>query len=223
MNKLYGSSLVLSKNPKKLIILLHGYGDYAENFISLAHLLKIGTKGINFYVPNAPFSLPQTSLGRQWFNPYPNNIHYDEVGLKEKNLMKNECKISTELLKKYIDILCLSNKLLYEDCFLIGFSQGAMIAYELGIFLKKKLAGCVMLSGRILSNYNENDNLFTKTPLLIIHGSDDDIVYPKHFTESCRIAKSNGFCLEKYLVDNERHNISEKMLQLVQNFLIKYM
>ena len=75
----------------------------------------------------------------------------------------------------------------------------------------------------VLSNHDENENLFTKTPLLIIHGSDDDIVNLKHFTESCKIAKSKGFCLEKYLIDNERHNISEKMLQLVQNFIIKYM
>ena len=39
MKKLDGRSIVFNKKPKKLIFLLHGYGDNADNFIPLAELL----------------------------------------------------------------------------------------------------------------------------------------------------------------------------------------
>lgn len=222
-NKIDGLSYLLHDNPKKLVILLHGYGDNAENFIPLAKYLNNNTFKANFFAPNAPSIVPQYPTGRQWFDPYPNGVHYNEVGQAEKIIMQKECKVSIEQLTEYINRLCLINNLLYKDCFLIGFSQGAMIAYELGNFLREKFAGCVMLSGRILSSKKFNNNLFFKTPLLIIHGDSDDIVNPKCFREACLIAQNNGFILEEHLIKGEGHTISSKILEIVQIFLKKYM
>ena len=97
-----------------------------------------------------------------------------------------------------------------------------MIAYELGSFIKKTFSGCVMLSGRVLSPQNLGSNIFIKTPLLIIHGDRDDVVNPQFFKEACQITKSNGFIVEEYLMKGEGHTITSKTLQLVQNFLKKY-
>ena len=218
-----GSSFVFNKKPKKLIFLLHGYGDNAENFIPLAKYLNDSTMEANFFAPNAPFSVSQYPTGRQWFNPYPNGIHYNEAGLKEKAIMQEECKASINKLKEYINDYCLLNDLTHRDCFLIGFSQGAMIAYELGNFIRKTFAGCVMLSGRILLSRSLDNNFFIKTPLMIVHGDTDDIVNPVYFTEACKITKSCGFIVEKHLMNGEGHTISSKTLKLVQNFLKKYM
>ena len=88
IDKLEGPSFIFNKKPKKLIFLLHGYGDNAENFIPLAKYLNDSTMEANFFAPNAPFNVPQYPTGRQWFNPYPNGIHYNEVGPKEKEIMK---------------------------------------------------------------------------------------------------------------------------------------
>jgi len=117
----------------------------------------------------------------------------------------------------------LLNDLTHRDCFLIGFSQGAMIAYDLGIFLKKTFAGCIMLSGRILLSRNLDNNFFIKTPLMIAHGDSDDIVNPAYFTEACKITESCGFIVEKHLMNSEGHTISSKTLKLVHNFLKKNM
>ena len=119
--------------------------------------------------------------------------------------------------------LCLNNKLVYNDCFLLGFSQGAMLAYELGNYLNKKLGGCVMLSGRILTPNKTVNYNFVKTPLLIIHGDCDDIVSPKYYTEACQTAKLNKFFFESHLINGEGHTISSKTLQIVQKFLKKFM
>ena len=222
MNKLEGHSFKFHEKPEKLVFLLHGYGDNAENFISLAEYLNDNTININFFAPNAPSIVPQHPQGRQWFNPYPNDIHYNKAGPKEKSIMKNECEASIKQLEKYIGNLCLLNKLSHQDCFLIGFSQGAMIAYELGIYLRQKFSGCAMLSGRILSPQRFENNFFIKTPLLIVHGDNDDLVNPKYFIEACQITKTIGFLVEKYLLKGEGHMISLKTLQIVQNFIKKY-
>ena len=102
INKLYGSSFLFNKKPKKLIFLLHGYGDSAENFIPLANYLNFSHLEANFFAPNATFPIPQYPLGRQWFNPYPNGTHYNEAGPEEKAIMKHECKESIKQLEKYI-------------------------------------------------------------------------------------------------------------------------
>jgi len=222
MNLLEGFSFKFSKNPKKLIFLLHGYGDNAENFIPLAKYLNDGKLEVNFFAPNASSIVQQYPSGRQWFNPYPNGIHYTEVGKEEKAAMQKECETSVKQLDEYIESICSINNLSHQDCFLIGFSQGAMIAYELGNFLGKTFAGCVMLSGRILSPQKLNNNLFIKTPLMIVHGDCDDIVIPQYFIEACQFTKSNGFIVEEHLIKGEGHIVSSKMLNLVQKFIKKF-
>ena len=222
MYKLDGDTILFTKKPKKLIIFLHGYGDNAENFISITKYFKDNIFEANYFAPNAPFSVPQYPSGRQWFDPYPNGIHYNEAGSEEKAIMKQECETSIKLLEEYINKLCSLNNLSYQDCFLIGFSQGAMIVFELGNFMKRTFAGCIMISGRILSTHSIDNNLFISTPLMILHGDSDDVVNPKYYKEACQITKSNGFNVEKYLINEEGHTISAKMLQLVEDFLKKY-
>ena len=176
----------------------------------------------NFFAPNAPFNVSQYPTGRQWFNPYPKGTHYSEAGPKEKEIIQTECKASVKQLEEYINNLCLANNLTHQDCFIIGFSQGAMIAYELGNYMKSTFAGCSMLSGRILSSEQLDNNFFIKTPLLIIHGDKDEIVDPKYFTKACQIAKSKGFIVQEHLINEEGHTISQKTLKIVHNFIKKY-
>ena len=97
---LNGPYFEFTTNPKKLVFLLHGYGDNAENFIPLAKYLNDGKLEVNFFAPNASSIVQQYPSGRQWFNPYPNGIHYNEAGPEEKAIMKQECETSIKLLKE---------------------------------------------------------------------------------------------------------------------------
>ena len=98
-NILTGPSISKHDNPKKLMIMLHGYGDNAENFVSITRDLLIPELKINFYVPNAPSFVPQYPTGRQWFDLYPNGINFNDAGPKEKEMMKKDCESSLELIK----------------------------------------------------------------------------------------------------------------------------
>jgi len=220
-NQLKGSSFKSSQNPKKLAFLLHGYGDNSENFIPLAQYLSDSKTSINFFAPNAPSSIPQYPLGRQWFDLYPNGINFNEAGQKEKEILKQDCLLSLNLIKDYIDDLCSKYKLSYQDCFILGFSQGAMMAFELGKHINQIFAGCVLLSGRILPTKKYKKIPFIKTPIMILHGDQDTVLDPKYFKEACNILKNNDFIFESHLMKGEVHTVSPKTLQIVKNFIKK--
>ena len=102
MNKLNGSSCLFNKKPKKLIFLLHGYGDHADNFIHLAEQLNDKIIEGNFFAPNAPSTVPQYPIGRQWFDIYPNGIPMIEAGPREKEILEQDCLASLNLLKNFL-------------------------------------------------------------------------------------------------------------------------
>ncbi|HJL57809.1 MAG: dienelactone hydrolase family protein [Pelagibacteraceae bacterium] len=210
-------------NPKKLVFLLHGYGDNAVNFFPLATHLYDPELNINFYAPNAPSFIPQYPIGRQWFDLYPNGINFTEAGPTEKEILKQDCLSSLNLIKDYINNLCIKHKLTLKDCFIIGFSQGAMMAFEFGKYVNNALAGCVLLSGRILPSEDHEKRYFIETPVLIVHGDQDTVLEPKYFEEACEILKNHDFLFDSYLMKNEGHTISPDTLKLTKNFIKKHM
>ena len=226
MNKkklLNGPYFESSGNPKKLVFLLHGYGDNGENFIPLASHLHDPELNVNFYAPNAPSSVPQYPIGRQWFDLYPNGINFNEAGSAEKEILKQDCLSSLNLIKNYINNLCTKYKLTHKDCFIIGFSQGAMMAFEFGKYVNDTFAGCVLLSGRILPSEDHEKRYFIETPVLIVHGDQDTVLEPKYFEEACEILKNHDFLFDSYLMKNEGHTISPDTLKLTKNFIKKHM
>ena len=58
MNNLNGPSYLFNKKPKKLIFLLHGYGDNADNFIHIAESFKYKDLNANYFALNAPNLIP---------------------------------------------------------------------------------------------------------------------------------------------------------------------
>ena len=220
---LNGPCFESSGNPKNLVFLLHGYGDNAENFIPLASHLHDPELNVNFYAPNAPSSILQYPIGRQWFDLYPNGINFNEAGSAEKEILKQDCLSSLILIKNYISNLCIEHKLNYKDCFIIGFSQGAMMAFEFGKYIDNAFAGCVLLSGRILPSEDHEKKYFNKTPILIVHGNQDTVLEPKYFEEACEILKNHAFLFDSYLMKNEGHTVSAETLKLTKNFIKKHM
>ena len=218
---LSGPSFEPSKYPKKLVFLLHGYGDNADNFINIASELHNKDLDINFFVPNAPSSIPQYPTGKQWFDLYPNGINFDQAGPDEIKILEEDCLSSANLIKNYILNICNKFDLSFSDVFIIGFSQGAMMTFEVGKIIDSILAGAILLSGRILPSKKYKKELFAKTPLFISHGDQDLVLQPEYFFEACKILENEGYSYESHLLNNEGHNISKKAIHLVKNFIKK--
>ena len=218
---LTGQSIELHSKPKKLVFLLHGYGDNGDNFLSIASYLHEFTSDTNYFSLNAPNKIPGNDSGREWFTLYPNGVYFIDSGEKEKKIIEKDCLKSVNLIKKYINNLCSKFELKYSDCFVLGFSQGGILAFEFGKYLSEKLAGCIILSGRILSKDKMYNNKFLKTPVLVIHGDQDQVIGPENFQSTCLYLGKQGFSFTKNLIKDEGHSISPKILNLIIDFIKK--
>ena len=97
-------SLFLPKigcNPKKLIFMLHGYGDNAANFMNLAHPIDQEEWQAAYIALNAPGVISGNYMGYQWFDLYPNGVYIADAGPKEFDQINKE--VNVENIRGNID------------------------------------------------------------------------------------------------------------------------
>ena len=218
---LEGPSFCPTQKPKKLIFLLHGYGDNADNFIHIAGNFNHEELNAHYFALNAPNLIANYPTGREWFNLYPNNIYISDAGPEEIKIIRSEIRISTKKIFNTINIIKNKYKLKFSDCFVVGFSQGGMMTFELGNYSEEQLGGLAILSGRIMTNESPTNLKFLKTPLFISHGDNDDVLNIDNFYSSCNYLKENNFFFEKHLLEGDSHTISPKAINLLQKFIKK--
>ena len=209
------------KKPKKLIFMLHGYGDTANNFINISSLLHVEEWEANYFALNAPSIIPNYPIGRQWFDLYPNGIYISEFSEKEIEIVKNEISSALKLIINSIYIIKKKFDLDFSDCFILGFSQGGMMTFEFGNYCKESLAGLAIISGRIFKKRKIINKSFLQSPIFISHGENDEVIPISHYYESCEFLKKNSFKYENYLLNNDTHIISIKAIEFLQKFIKK--
>ena len=220
---LNGPSFSRHNNPKKLIFMLHGYGDNATNFMHLVQPIDQEVWQAAYVALNAPVVIPGNlmGLGYQWFDLYPNGVYIGEAGPKELEQTNKEVNESVKKIIRTIDQYCNSLQLTYEDCVLMGFSQGGIMTFEVGNFLQKKLAGLGILSGRIMSNKPIHNEYLLETPIFISHGEQDEVLPIKHYYHATEILQKNKCNFESHVLPQDGHNISLEAISLLQNFIKK--
>ena len=218
---LKGPSITKHQNPKKLMILLHGYGDNATNFIQIANLIDQDNFGMKYVALNAPDTIQDYPMGYEWFQLYINGAHISNIGLKEYEVVKKKISENVEKIHHSISFLLENLNLNMSDCFVMGFSQGGMMAFELGHILQNQLAGLAIISSRIISKENKPNNAFLKTPIFISHGGQDTVLPISNYNESIEVLKNFKYNYENYLIEKDEHTMSQETITLFQNFIKK--
>jgi phospholipase/carboxylesterase len=164
---------------KRVIVALHGFGDNARNFCSVAEELPIkDTLWICLQAPEAP---PFPGDGGQWYELF-GNPH-------------TQLKQSCDKVKACLDIIQQSTQVDWSQIVLFGFSQGAFVSLLTALTLPRQLAGVVALSGylaqahRIKLPHPERVSL----PVFLAHGLQDQVVFPAQHFETKDILESFGF------------------------------
>ena len=220
-NILTGPSISKHDNPSKLMIMLHGYGDNAANFIHLAEPLDLDDWGMNYLALNAPTIIPGNPMGYQWFNLYINGVYISEAGPKEYSVINKVVADNVLKINNTISLVLKNMKLEMKDCFVIGFSQGGIMAFELGQSLSKKLGGIGIISSRIINKNEKPNTFFQQTPIFISHGGQDDVLPISNFNQSLNILNNGNFNFESHLIEKDTHTISPVTIKLLQNFIKK--
>ena len=208
-------------NPSKLIVMFHGYGDNAENFINIANYLDKPEWNAQYIALNAPSHVPNYPTGYQWFDIYPNGKYISEASPKEILTIRQEVSVAIKKIEISINNNLKKFKLNNNKCILLGFSQGGMMAFEFGNYFQKALGGIAIFSGRIMNETKINNKYLKKTPIFISHGNQDDILNIDNFYKSINYLKKNNFNFESHEINGDTHTISAKSIDLFQKFIKK--
>ena len=217
MNKILSGPIKNSITGKtnKVVIFFHGYGADGNDLISLSDAFSNTLPDAVFYSPNAPEKCEMGGFGYQWFPIKQNND--GSLDLKaEKEIMN-----SVGLINDYIDEVEKISGVNTEDFILVGFSQGTMMILETLFSREKKFSALIGFSGGFI-NISKNipkENLCT--PILLIHGDNDQVVPMEMTNIAYKSLEGLGFKVEKYFSKGLGHGISLDGLTEATKFLKK--
>ena len=199
--------------PNSLVILLHGIGADAFDLIPLAKYWASTLTKTKFYSLHAPYPYKFAPSGRQWF------------GLEDRDQTRileeiNEIK---PLIINFLEKKLFEKKLTFENLVLVGFSQGTMVALNIGLSMNKKIKGILGYSGGIILTKSGKIIINSKPNICLIHGIDDDIVPKKMMEVTEVILKENNLLIETHLIQNLGHSINNEALEIGEKFLVKYL
>ncbi|GAA0856323.1 alpha/beta hydrolase [Aliiglaciecola litoralis] len=187
-----------------VVIWLHGLGDSGNGFAPIVPELKLPNDlAIRFVFPHAPVRPVTVNNGmpmRAWYDikSMDFNNRADVDGVRD----------STEQVKKLIEAER-AHGIPSERILLAGFSQGGVIALNLGTRYPEKLAGILALSTYMSEPEklaNEALDVNKTTPILCAHGQQDEVVPLFLGHAAYKVLEQNGFSVEwkEYVM---QHNV----------------
>ena len=188
----------------KAFVFLHGFGSNSHDLIELSSYFSIEFPNSYFISPNAMEK--HSPYGYQWFDLSSRDINHMQSGItKVRPLVINA-------IKDKIDEL----SMLPKDLFLIGFSQGAMVAIDAALHMETSIGGVVSFSGAAIPCKGAK---LGKTPICFIHGEEDEVVTTSQMMKSMKMLKEEGFKVSYHLIPNLSHSIDLKGIEHAIEFI----
>lgn len=194
--------------PRQLVVLLHGYGADGEDLIGLGEPLGEALPDALFAAPNAPARCAQNPFGFEW---YP--LDFGD--------MQESVRIGTPTARaaivEYVEDLWARTGLGPADTFLVGFSQGAMMALHVGLTLRQPVLGIVSFSGALVPP--DDFAMAPKPPICLIHGELDQVVDPARTREAAEVLSARGYAVSVHFSRGLAHGISPDGLTFATAFM----
>ncbi|KAI1212565.1 Phospholipase/carboxylesterase [Annulohypoxylon truncatum] len=207
------------------VIFVHGLGDTGYGWASAVENWRRRQRldEVKFILPHAP-RIPVTAaegmLMPGWYDIFALSGKTDDLrkDQDERGILLSRDYFNG-LIQSEIDSGIPANRIV-----LGGFSQGGAISLFTGLTSKYKLAGIVALSSYLLLDgkfsdfVKENDNNH-KTPILMCHGDEDQVVPTNFGKVSYELLKTRGFDVTMKIYPGMAHSACVEELDEVEAFL----
>ena len=199
-----------SIKPKKLVVLMHGWGADGQDLLPLAPMLAGNSSGLAIIVPDAPDICSANPFGRQWFELASPDLSSEVIA--------TACLNAAPVITQMLEALCDSYQISATDIVLGGFSQGGMIALSAGLSYKLALGGIFCLSGGWLT---PSQTILQETglPILLAHGDADPVVPLAMMKASETALISKGFAPQQLVRPAMQHSIDEAVIDTLARFI----
>lgn len=201
-----------SGTTKSVVVFLHGYGADGADLLGLADPLSEHMPDTTFIAPDAPEKCLGNPMGYQWF-PIP---WLD--GSSEEDSMRGVDMAAADI-NAFLDQVLEDEGISPSELIVFGFSQGTMMSLRVMPRRDTPIAGLVAFSGRMLEPDNFAENVVSKLPILLVHGDQDDMVPPGHFSESGEVLQAAGFETYGFIMKGTGHGIGMDGLSVALSFM----
>ena len=191
-------------NTKKTcLVFIHGWGGNKDSFKKVAGSFAI--KDSVWFLPQAPYLLDEDNKYSWTFEKSPGKYERDEP-----------VQMMLDFLQEQV-----FSRFDSKDVFIFGFSQGALVCYELLKILDKPIAGMFPISGFIADQNKDIKRIHRaqiNTPVVIGHGLNDDVVLFNESELAVKLLKneSNNVILEPY---QGGHKIGYSYIKKIKDFI----
>lgn len=195
--------------PRQLVLLLHGVGADGNDLISLAPHFQEALPDALFIAPNAPEEFDMAPFGYQWFSL---------MDLDPETRIRG-ARATAPLLESFIRQMLDRFGLTEAQLAVIGFSQGATMAMHVGLRWDTPFAGIISYSGIMAGPDLLADEIVSRPPMLLTHGTHDQVLPIHHLDEAVAALKAAGVTLECHRRRALEHGIDWECIQHGQAFL----
>ena len=208
----------LRKPAKNLIVFLHGYNDCVENHADTFTTLRKQLSNSYVVRPRAADVCEKNPLQFQWFGMQ----QYDSENLRSKpetetkhiNAIYNKTAFAIDAkarqINSFIDELQKKYGIDNAHTYLIGFSQGAMLALYTAISRSAQIGGVFALSGLIAGRKLLAKKVNSLPPVYLFHGRNDLKVQFKTLNSTIFWLKRHGLAVKIFTYAELTHHVTQQ-------------
>lgn len=202
-------------NPpaQPLIILLHGSGSNEEDLFSLCDELVSDATCLSLRAP-----LKVGDMRYQWFSKTPSDGPYEGVEEDVKRSLADVRAFIAQAQAKY--------RVRPARTYLVGFSQGAMMSYEVALRDPQAVGGIVALSGKLNADLRHGlarATTLSRLPVFIGHGTADSVLPYGDATQANEQLIKAGIHPSFHAYPGMGHGVSDTEVGDVRTWLIQVM
>ncbi|MGH8389919.1 MAG: alpha/beta hydrolase [Pseudomonas sp.] len=185
-----------------LVVFLHGYGSNEQDLFDIKDELPAPYTYLSVRAP-----MVMGEGGYQWFRKKGEGAYNGET---------DDLKSSGQLLQEFIAQAAQKYHTQPDKVFLIGFSQGAIMSYEVALRHPEAVGGIAALSGRVLPVLKSElkpDEKRQSLAIFIGHGTADKSLPYSDGTEANSLLQSVSLEPEFHAYQGVGHTISAEEIQ----------
>ena len=189
---------------KKVLVMLHGRGGNAREFLSLANQLDVSDFAL--FAPQATNS--------SW---YPHSFLAKPA--QNEPWLSSALDFLNDLLEEIK-----SKGITSENIYFTGFSQGACLTAEFVTRNASRFGGVILFTGGLIGDkiYTENyKGDFAGTPVFIGTGNPDAHVPVERVNETAKIMERMNAAVTVKVYDNRPHSISQDEIKTANKLIFK--
>lgn len=192
---------VLSPETKArvpLLIVLHGFGQVAAEFIKI--FAPLAPSGILVAAPQAPHqyykNLAERTVGFSWLTRYERDQSIQDFAA---------------YMEKFYALLQKEHRIDAQRVFVLGFSQGVSMAYRMWAHSTVRVSGIIACGGDMPPDIAEKLHALPPVKTLLVHGRSDHIVPLHKAHEAFTLLSNVGLPVELFEFEGEHFIPSEAM------------